>query len=148
VRVEVQWKGESLPDGTPVNVSAYQHKDINSTDFLKLKSTRTVLREGAYNTSSVLVEKYDNSGVSTGEFIAKSVVDIEITHPTEPDWIDIYVYINYLGFFVDGIHSARFIGTLFMSTDVNIPFEDGIDVSEQFATVWTLDPDNTDLTVP
>ncbi len=141
VRVEIQYKGESLPDGTPVTMEVFSHRDEEDEEFLQVKSTRTSVQEGEYTTSSVQTERYDQNGNATGELISKSVVDIDIPHPSEPDWIDVYISINHEGFFVDGVHSVRFIGTLFIQADITKPFEDGIDVSEQFATVWTLDPD-------
>ena len=141
VRVEVQYKGEALPDGTTVNVELFEHADENSDDFLKIKSTKTVIREGSYSTSSVLAEEINQQGYPTGGLVSKSIVDIEITHPTEPDYLDIYVSFEYVGFYVDAIHSFRFVGTLFISADITQPLDDGIEVAEQFATVWTIDPD-------
>ena len=140
-RVEIQWKGEALPDGTSIDVALYEHKSSTDPDFLSIKSTRTIIREGSYSTSSVLVEELDKNGNFTGEFISKSVVDIEVPHPIEPDWIDLYIKVIYSGFFLEGVHDIRFIGTLFISANIQKPVEDGIEVAEQVAHVWTLDPD-------
>ena len=144
VRCEVMYKGEALADGTPVTVKLYSHRDTNDPEFLSIKSDKTSITEGIYLTQTVFEEQLDYQGEPIGELISKSVVDIPIQHPTEPDWIDLYVSLDYLGFFVDGIHSIRFIGTLFLSADITKPSDNGIDVSEQFASAWYLNPDFPD----
>lgn len=143
-RIELQYRGESLPQGTPVSVSIYRHTSEGDPGFLSNRSTRTTLQEGNYATTAVLVNEVDSSGNPTGQRVSKSIVDISIVHPIEPDWVDLYVSIDYLGFFVDAIHTIRFIGTLFISADIAKPDDDGIDVTEQFSTAWTLDPDFPD----
>jgi len=140
-RCELQYKGEAIPAGTPVSVSLWSHRDVDDDEFLQVKSDRTFINEGTYSTQTVFEEQLDFQGNPTGDVVSKSVVDIEITHPSEPDWVDVKVALDYLGFLVNGVHSARFIGTLFISADITRPIENGIDFAEQFATVWSLDPD-------
>jgi len=139
VRVELQYKGEALPSGTPVNVQLFK----SSADLpLQIKSSRVSIREGVYNTTAVQEPLLDSSGNPTGDVVNKSIVDIEIPAPDLPEKVDLYVSIQYLGFFVDGVHSLEFIGSLFIQVDANQPFADGISTAEQTATVWTVDPDN------
>jgi hypothetical protein len=140
-RCEVQYKGESLPEGVLVNVTAWKHTDNYS---LNEKSTITSIREGYYSTKPILSEEIDINGNPTGRLVSKSIVDIEVPHPSLPDWIDIYVTIDYNGLFVDAVHTIRFISVLFISAEVNPALPDGIDVSEQIATVWTVNPDYPD----
>ncbi len=141
-RVELQFKGESLPDGTPVNVRLFKHGDNANRNPLTDRSDRTFIREGLYNTIALLEEELDNEGNPTGKLISKSIVDIEIPHPALPDYVDLYVTLDYLGFFVEAVHEIRFISSLFIRLDVTKPAPDGIDVAEQFATVWIVNPDN------
>lgn len=140
-RVELQFKGEALPNGTPINVKIFKHGDDNP---LNAKSDRTFIREGLYQTSAVFEEALDQEGNPTGELVSKSIADIEIIHPSLADHVDIYVSLNYLGFLVDAVHEVRFISSLFIQVGASAPFADGIDVAEQFASVWTVDPDSPD----
>lgn len=147
-RVEVQYKGESLPDGTPINVYLFKHGNENIPNPLTTKSDRTFIREGVYTTTSVLVDEIDADNNPTGRTISKSVVDIEMQHPDLADYVDIYVTLDFLGFFVDAVHEVMFLETLFLELDVSQPSPDGIDFSEQFATVWITDPDDPDNKFP
>lgn len=144
VRIELQYKGEALPDGTSINVELFEHYGDLDKNFLKIKSTKTFIREGSYQTSAILSEELNQEGKSTGVLVSKSIVDIDIKHPTEPDWLDIYVSLDYAGLYVDAISTFRFVGTVFISSDITQPSDNGIEVSEQFATVWSLDPDFPD----
>ena len=141
VRAEFQFKGESLPDGSPVTVQLFKHGDGFPLDR---KSDRTSIREGVYQTSAVLEEALDPFGQPTGELVSKSIVDIEVPHPLLADHVDVYVSLEHQGFLVDGVHDIRFISSLFIQTDIAGPSSDGIDVAEQFATVWSIDPDFPD----
>ena len=140
-RIEVQFKGEALPDGTPVRVELFKHGSPADPNPLSTKSTRTFIDEGFRNTSAILEPELDKDGNPTGALISKSVVDIEIQHPPLPDFVDIYIVVDHLGFFVDGVHEVRFIASLFLTIDISAPAGDGIDVAEQFATVYTVNPD-------
>lgn len=139
VRVEMQYKGEALPNGTPVNVQLFKNTDPS----LIIKSSRVSIREGVYNTISIQEPLLNINGEETEELIDKSVVDIEIPCPTLPEKVDLYVSINYLGLFVDAIHSISFLGSLFIKIQNNQgPVPNGIDVAEQSVEVWTVDPDD------
>jgi hypothetical protein len=140
-RIELQFKGESLPDGTPVTVQLFSH---DSTNPLTIRSERTFMDEGVYSTSAVTQEELDYNGVPTGRLISKSIVDIEVPAPQLPDFVDLYVSLDFVGFFVDAIHEIRFIDSLFIRLDAAKPYADGIEVAEQFATVWQVDPDDPD----
>ena len=144
VRCEVMYKGEALVDGTPVTVKLFSHRETNDPELLSVKSDKTSITEGIYLTQTVFEEQLDFQGNPVGDLISKSVVEISIQHPSEPDWVDVHVALDYLGFLVDGIHSVRFVGTLFLSADIANPNDNGIDVSEQFASVWMLHPDFPD----
>lgn len=147
-RVELQYKGESLPDGTPINVQLFKHDTDNS---LSQKSDRTFIREGRYLTSAIMQNEVDDAGELTGNVISKSICDIEMTHPSLPDWVDLYVSLDFAGFLVDAVHEVRFISNVFIKTDITKPFPDGIDSAEQFATVWQVNPDdpfNPDANIP
>lgn len=138
-RIELQYKGGSLPDGTPVSVSLWKHdSELSRT----LKSDRTFMKEGIYSTSAVTVDELDSQGNPTGRLISKSIVDIEVPAPQLPDWVDLYVTADVMGFFIDVVHEIRFINSLFIRLDASKPEADGIDVAEQFATVWQIDPDD------
>ena len=141
VRCEVMYKGEGLPAGTPVTVSLFSHRDSDDPEFLSVKSSITSITEGTYLTQNVFEGQLDYLGNPTGDLVSKSVVEVSIQHPSEPDWVDIYVSLDYLGFLVDGVHSARFVGTLFLTADISYPNDNGIDISEQFATAWMRHPD-------
>lgn len=148
IRVELQYKGEALPTGTPVVVQIFKHSDDN---ILTLKPNRISIREGTYNTTAVQEPLLNSSGNSTGDVVNKSIVDVEVPAPTLPEVVDVYININYLGFFVDAIHTVTFIDSLFIQLEAGKPIANGIDVAEQFATVWTIDPDdpeNPNSTVP
>ncbi len=141
IRVELQYKGESLPAGTPVAVQLFKHTENN---ILTTKSNRVSMREGTYNTDAAQEPLLDFSGNPTGDVVGKSFVDIEVPSPSLPDIVDVYISIDYLGFFLDGIHTVTFIDSLFIQIEAGQPIANGIDVAEQFATVWTIDPDNPD----
>jgi len=143
-RVELQYKDESLPEGTPVSVFLFKHGDKNNPHPLSEKSNRTFIREGSYPTSSIIEEDLDENGEKTGRLVSKSIIDIEVKHPSLPDHVDIYISLDFLGFFVDAVHTMRFISTLFLTTNISHPPADGIATSEQFATVYTLHPDFPD----
>jgi len=148
-RIEVQYRGEALPDGTPVQVYLYKHGTANVNDpSFRTKPDYTSIEEGDYSTTAVSDPVLDNEGQPTGEVVSKSYVDVEIKHPTEPENIDVYTSINYDGFFVDAIHEVNFIGNVVIETDINSPYPDGIDVTEQFATVYTINPDNPNERTP
>lgn len=147
-RIEIQYKGGSLPDGTPINVQLFEHNEDNT---LSKKSTKTSIREGRYLTSAISEEELDQEGNPTGNIINKSVCDIEIKHPETPDWLDVYASVDFAGFLVDVVHEVRFINSLFIRTDISKPLPDGIDSSEQFANVWQVNPDdpfNPDANIP
>lgn len=140
-RVEIQFKGKSLPNGTPVNVRLFKHEVIDNVNVLRTETDRTTIREGTYQTIAVNENEVDNSGNPTGRLVSKSVVDVEIPHPSLPDFVDLYVALNYVGFFIDAVHEVRFVGSLFLTANIHTPAPDGIDVAEQFATVYTVHPD-------
>ena len=142
VRVEVQYKGGALPDGYPVNVSLFR-----SGTGQTIKTTRTTIREGDYPTR-VVVEDVIVNGQPTGATITKSVVDIPLFHPRLPDVVDVYVTVNYQGFLSDSVHTILFRDSLFIELQSNKPAANGIDVGEQFANVWQLDPDNPSVEIP
>ncbi len=143
-RVELQYKGESLPDGIPVNVQLFKHGSESNPNPLAEKSDRTFIREGVYRTSVYLGDQYDENGVPTGFTISKSIVDIEIPHPALSDFVDVYVSLDYAGFFVDAVHEVKFIASLFLTADISQPSADGIDAAEQFATIYVINPDFPD----
>ena len=146
VRVELQYKGEALPNGTPINVQLFKS---NTEIPLSIRSNRVSIREGIYNTTSVQESLVDNNGnIIDGGVVNKSIVDIEIPVPSLPEVIDLYISINYLGLFVDAIHTTFFISSLFIQVSQTQPTPNGIDISEQFATVWTIDPDNNQNIIP
>lgn len=150
-RIEIQYKGESLPDGAPVQVALFKHGTESGPNPLLEKSTRTFIREGLYPTSIIQSEEIDDDGNPTGNLINKSIVDIEIQHPLLPDFVDLYVTLDFLGFFIDVVHEVRFIGSLFLSANISRPTANGIETAEQFATIWMVDPDdpeNPDKTIP
>lgn len=142
-RVELQYRGSALPDGTPVRVQLFKHGN-DDPNPLADKSDRTFIREGFYTTSAVQIEEQDEDGNLTGRLVSKSIVDVEIQHPTLNDYVDLYVSIEYLGFVIDAVHEVRFIETLFIEAEVTPPASDGIDVAEQFATAWIINPDDPD----
>lgn len=144
VRVELQFKGEALPDGTTINASLFKSNENQLTE----KSSRTSMREGAYVTSSVLQPLLNSSGRPTGEVVNKSIVDIEILAPSLPDKVDLYVSIDFLGFFVDSIHTIQFVGSLFIEVSPTKPLANGIDIAEQFAIIETLDPNDPSQRIP
>ncbi|KKK52960.1 hypothetical protein LCGC14_3099620, partial [marine sediment metagenome] len=141
VRVELQYKGEALPTGTPVMAQLFKHTDDN---ILTTKSNRVSMREGTYNTTAVQEPLLNSFGNPTGDVVSKSFVDIEIPAPSLPEVVDVYVSLDYLGFFLDAIHTVNFIGSLFIQLEAEQPLANGIDVAEQFATAWTVDPDDPD----
>ena len=138
VRVELQFKGEALPAGVPINVTLFKHTDDS---LLNIKSDRTSIREGVYTTTAIDEPLRDPNGKPTGAVVSKSIVDIDIPAPALPDIVDVYVSIDHLGFFVDAVHTVQFIGSLFIRLNVSEPKTNGIDRAEQFAEIWTLDPD-------
>lgn len=147
-RVEIQYKGRSLPDGTPVKIQLFKHGISNTNpNPLSEKSTRTFIREGIYSTHSITIDEITSDG-PTGRLVTKSIVDVEMPHPALSDFVDLYVSMDYLGFFIDAVHSVKFIETLFLTLDVTPPFSDGIDIREQFATAWVVDPNNPELKLP
>jgi len=151
-RIELQYKGESLPTGTSVNVELFKSSTDNPLAF---KSNRVTIQEGVYNTVAVQEPLLNSSGNPTGDIVNKSIIDVEIPAPSLPEKVDLYVSIQYLGLFVDATHSAEFVGSLFLQIEgaggSAIPLPNGQDISEQFATVWTVDPDdpsNRNKTLP
>ncbi|KKN47556.1 hypothetical protein LCGC14_0661610, partial [marine sediment metagenome] len=143
-RVEIQYKGEALPDGTPISVYLFQHGTGANSHPLNSKSNKTFIREGIYSTSAVLEEELDFEGNPTGNLVSKSIADIEVPAPLEPDFVDIYVSMDYAGLLVDAVHSVKFISSLLIRAEITPCDDDGIDVAEQFATVWIIDPDDPD----
>jgi len=141
VRVELQYKGEALPTGTPVIVQLFKHTEDN---ILTTKSNRVSIREGTYNTAAIQEPLLNSAGNPTGNVVSKSFVDIEVPAPSSPDVVDVYVSIDYLGFFLDATHTISFISSLFLQLEAGQPVANGIDIAEQFATVWTIDPDDPD----
>lgn len=140
-RVEIQYKGENLPEGTPINAELFKHTDNNT--FAE-KSNRTFIREGRYLTTTIIDDETDATGTSTGRTVSKSIVDIEIPHPDLNDFIDLRVTLDYLGLFVEAVHEIRFIESLILVADINWPDADGIDVAEQFANAYIVNPDEPD----
>lgn len=138
-RVEVQYKGEALPDGTPITVLLFKHKEAQ--DFIE-KSTRTTIEEGLYQTSSIDEPELGTNGLPTGNIISKSIIDIEIIHPNLPDYIDVYSSLDFGGFLTECIHSIKFVGSLFIRINGSKPSPDGIDVAEEYASVWQINPDD------
>lgn len=144
VRAEIQFKGEALPDGYPIRVAAYKSFPPGSTDFLNTEPTYVNVQTGVYNTRAIKTEEEDNDGNLTGREINKSILDIPVPAPTMPESVDIYVKADYLGFLVEGVHTVTFLGSVYIKVDATQPMADGIDITEQFATAWFMNPDNPD----
>lgn len=147
-RIELQYKGEALPNGTPISVSLFKH----STDLsLAEPAERTSLIEGSYLTTSVTESQVDADGNSTNQLISKSIVDISIIPPLLPENVDLYISVDHMGFFVDGIHTIRFVNQVQIRLNANRPTPNGISVAEQFANVYYVNPDtpnDTELQIP
>lgn len=145
-RIELQYKGSSLPDGTAVTVRLYKHGEGDS--FLRDAPERTTIREGAYRSRAVAEQDIDFDGMPTGRIIRKSIVDVEVPHPSLPDWVDIYAVVEYNGLMADAVHSVRFHSIVNISLNSAIPEPNGLDVAEQFASVHIVDPDNPSHPAP
>lgn len=135
-RIELQHEGEALTEGYPVRVGLYlSERDDNGNPILQNPPNNTTMEDGVYDTT--VLTFVDNQGRT----ITKSFVDVEVPVPTEPETVDIYARCEYKGFIVEGIHTVTFLGFLVVELDANKPVADGIDVAEQFASVYMVNPD-------
>lgn len=144
-RVEVLYKGEPVPDGTIVNASVFRfgedHPLLNESEITTLESNQFLTR-------TIASEDVDPQGNPTGRTCSKSVVDIPIKHPSLPDHVDVYLSLNHRGYFIDSVHTVRFVSNLKIETNIKKPASDGIEAAEQFANVYLIDPDNPSVMNP
>ena len=147
-RIELQYQGEALADGTRVNVAFYKYEREGGAPRLRVRPENVQTPNGSYATSTVSEPEYDQDGNPTSNFVSKSVVDIEVQHPEKPDHIDIYASIDYRGTFADAVHTVKFVSNVVVETNISKPFPDGVDVAEQFANVYTVNPDDPTITEP
>jgi hypothetical protein len=138
-RIEFQYKGEALPEGTSVNVQLFKHDESNS---LSVKSDRTTIDEGSYPTTVIETDQLDSEGNPTGNIISKSILDFEIPCPSLPDHVDLYVSLEFNGILIDVIHEVKFVSSLFIKLNGSKPDSNGIDTAEQIASVYQIDPDD------
>lgn len=143
VRVEVQWKDGSLPNGTSVYVSAWK-ANTNQT----VAPSYVQFNNGLYATSPIEINETDSKGNVTGRVINKSYVDVPINAPSLPEDIELLISIDYQGFFVQVTNLVHFVAVLRIVLDSYFPYPDGITVGEQKATVFFVDPDDTTKRLP
>ncbi len=130
-RIEIQYKGESVPDGYPVAVRLFAENGFDSNS----KPTHVQFVDQTYYTSTFTSDSESNS-------FTKSYIDVSIPIPSKPETVDLYASINFDGIICDCLHTVTFLSSLRISVNITKPIADGIDVGEQFATVWIVDPDD------
>jgi len=94
--------------------------------------------------TNTIEDVLDSDGVPTGGKKAVSYVDLPIPVPDSRKTIYVYVKYTLGGYSLVKRHIILFNSPLQLDVVPNIPIADGIQTSEQFATVYLIDPDNPD----
>jgi len=136
-RVFVYYRGELVPEGTPIEVNLYK----GGTD---IPAEYTSIRIGTYATITQEVELLDDNGRPTGFSELRSFIDIPMDAPSHPELVDIYAKFTYNGIWVETRHSVLWASTLKMEIQAFFPVIDGIDIAEQFCHIYFVDPDDPD----
>lgn len=134
-RVYVSFQNAPVPDGTNVFVDLFLHGTTNPTVYTSALS-------GAYTTQTAEVEKISSNGQSTGVVETVSFFDVEIPSPLEEEVVDLVVTFTYSGLEISKTHTITWLNTLRMDISSRKPLADGIDVGEQFANIYFVDPDD------
>lgn len=149
VRVKMSYREGTLLGFNEVYAVAYNAiKDLKNFDSIPKKTTinnNIILdNNGVYEVLKTNEEILDNNGNSTGVFEEISYVDIKIFPTLFAQNIILYIKAENNGYcFVKDIFIV-FDNTLKIELNPRVPFANGMDVSEQTALVYLIDPDYPD----
>lgn len=149
-RVRVTYRDEAITDGGKVFVAVHEASDPDCDDpaadppqpfepsFSDRKS-RTVLPPST-TVDLLLGEEEDNEGVVT-QF---SYADIPLQVPDFPQGVMFFAKASYNGFFGRRKLYIAFENILRIELTESVPTPDCVDIAEQFAAAYLIDPDNPD----
>lgn len=158
VRVELQYRDGPIPDGSPIQLSSWDITDFrecptssneglfsssSSSDFSRISPSTTVIPPNTtVFTVQELVEEIDGKGDPTGELVLRSFVDVPMSVPDSPVVSALYIRGEFNGFKAFGFQSMVMENILVVELQTTVPEKDGIDVAEQYASAYLLDPDS------
>jgi len=143
-RLLLEFKDAPAPAGTPVKVSVWDATVSLCADDPgeKIRPSKTVLPPATTLFSEVRTEDLvDDQGEPTGESREVGFVDIPLTVPRFSQASLLFVQVSFGGFLVTKTMYLFFKDILAIDTTVRAPFADGVDVAEQFAEVYLINPD-------
>lgn len=133
-RVFISYQNEPVPDGTQITVQLYKSGTQESPDYVTISND-------PYIVSTVNYDGVTETGVPYENSKQYSYVDITMYAPVLPEMVDISASFTYQGISISGIHTVLWASTLKFQLDVNKPAADGIDIAEQLASIYFVDPD-------
>jgi len=136
-RIFVTYQNESIPDGTPITTNIYKYGTKTSPEYVTINS-------GPYVTSTAFYDGLTEVGTPSENTKKYSYVDIYMNSPVLPEMIDIVASFTYEGISSSVTHTVLWASTLKFQLDVSRPKADGIDTTEQIASIYFVDPDDYD----
>jgi len=156
VRVLLSYRGEPITADNRIKVAVWDSTKDVCGDFepKKIRPSKTVLPPATtLAVQRSVIEETNESGEPTGQTTEISYVDVPLTVPRIPQGAILFVNANYLGYSSTKQFYMLMQNILNLELTARAPISDGIDVAEQSATVYLLDPDfpedkNKRTTVP
>jgi len=146
-RVEVKWKDLPLNSASTVSARIYD-ATMNLCDDLKKNkpsrlglSSTVVTPQRSFPIQRGTIDVLDSKGEPTGSTREISFVDIPISPPNQPQAAYLIVQSRYGGYVSTQEMYLVFQNILQIELDAEAPVGDGVDISEQRASIYIINPD-------
>lgn len=146
-RVILKYKNATVPAGLPISVRVFDAAvDVCEGNARPIKSSTTVLPLATTLNVEVKIQDVTDAetGQPTGEKEVISFVDIPLSVPRFEQGAILYISSDYNGYSISRDMSLYFKNILFINNTVSAPQSDGVDVVEQFAQSYLIDPNFPD----
>jgi len=149
-RATVSYRGENVDSGTFIKVALYNIVEDGGVESVNLSATSPTvsfssLKQSSSDVISTLtteLAQLDISGNPTNEIKTISYADSFIYPPKADQKCYLYTRIDLNGFVLIKRTLISFQSPLVAELSLRRPISDGIDVAEQFVSIYKLDPDN------
>jgi hypothetical protein len=145
-RLGLDWKGDAILSGPKITVAIWDATDNvcdESFDPVKIRRSRRVrLLDTDLELQQSQIEKLDEDGQPTGEYDTSTYVDIPMRVPDFTQGAILFVLVEHRGFRDRSQMYLLFENILRLDLTARAPAADGIDIAEQFASAYIIDPDD------
>jgi len=158
-RVKVTYRDEAIIDGGKTFIAVHQASDPGCDDNLSDPSVEFEPSFSNFKSKTVLPQSTtfdlllgtededvdDDSDVRSNQF---SFADIDLQAPFLPEGVMLFAKASYNGFFGRRKMYIAFENILQIELTESIPSPDCVDVAEQFASAYLINPDDPDRRTP